>query len=80
MLLIGAKHHHGFAKDVMEEASACLHRLRCAHEFGICNVVVKGNCLQLIQKLTFRSSHDNLVDFCFIKDFIVFLVNFDFYS
>ncbi|KAJ8428491.1 hypothetical protein Cgig2_029944 [Carnegiea gigantea] len=79
MLLTIVKHHRGYAGAPAEEARACLYGLLCAHAYGIHNIIVESDCLELIQMLENKSIYDNCISL-FARDIISFVQNFDFYS
>ncbi|KAJ8441607.1 LOW QUALITY PROTEIN: hypothetical protein Cgig2_023760 [Carnegiea gigantea] len=66
VMLAGSKHTHGFGGATVEEVTACPHGLKCAHAHGCRNIIIEGNCLQLIQVLRSKSIHDSLVALCVV--------------
>ena len=50
-MMAGTKQGHGFTEPLVEEALACLLGMRRALEAGFDSIMVKGDCLPLIQSL-----------------------------
>ena len=70
--LVAPRSRWGFVGFEVEEAKACLFRLKCALDVGIDHLIMEGDYLALVQKLMQRNIQDNCIDF-FIND--VLLVN-----
>ncbi|KAJ8452986.1 hypothetical protein Cgig2_014749 [Carnegiea gigantea] len=79
ILLAGTKHQPGHADASIEEARACLHGLTCAHNHGVRNIIIEGDCLHLIELLKAKSTPDNFLGFL-VKDITFFLTRFDLYA
>ncbi|KAJ8438822.1 hypothetical protein Cgig2_023014 [Carnegiea gigantea] len=72
ILLTGIKHCQGYAGASVEEARAYLHGLSCPHTYGIHNIIIESDCLELIQMLRNKSLLGNSIHL-FVRDIISFV-------
>ncbi|KAJ8421782.1 hypothetical protein Cgig2_011507 [Carnegiea gigantea] len=79
VILAGAKHGHGPASALVEEARSCLFALQTVFKYGACTVTVEGDCLPLINMLKSGQIVDTTMGF-FVQDIFCFTEHFDFVS
>ena len=57
IIIVGAQHGTKTVDPLLEEARSCLHAIKCALEFGARNIVIKVDCLLLINMIKSRQAH-----------------------
>jgi len=62
IVLTGCKKSTRFFSRKIEEAKASLFGLQCAKELGLDNLIVKVDCLPLIQKQKYKKLCDSFID------------------
>ena len=66
VVLVGVKQGSHFAGAIIEEACACLFGVRIAHDCGHLDLIVEGDCLPLINKLSIRVPEETTLGLLFV--------------
>lgn len=69
MILAGAKHGHGPANTMIEEARSCLYAVQSVFEYGARIIIIEGDCISLINMLKSSQIYDTAVGF-YVRDIL----------